>query len=260
MTTFLQLTCVKAKRFICSLTLLFLILPMAQADSLQQSRQIINQTHKQLKQTQQKINKLNDNTNTMVDDYKTTLRETETYKTYNRQLADIVKSQKNELLSIKKQIEDIAMTSQQIMPLMDRMIQMLEQFIAQDLPFLEKERSQRIASLYSGMKRADLSVAEKYRKVLEAYQIEIEYGKTLETYKAKLKDKKVNYLKVGRSAFFYQTLDKKTSAVWNKQKKLWQLIDDGDVEHSINVAIKMAGKQQSPELLIVLAEKAEAMQ
>lgn len=227
------------------------------ADSIDQSRKIVNQTNQQLKGSQKKINTLHDATTSMEDQYKTVMRESETYTTYNRQLGEIVQSQTEELASLNAQIEEIEVTSKQIMPLMGRMIDTLKQFITQDLPFLPEERASRITKLQDNMERADLSVAEKYRKILEAYQIEIEYGKTLEAYEGNLKEKKVNFLKIGRTAFFYQTLDTNQCGVWNKHKGDWQEVEDSEVKNSVSTAMKVARKQQSPELLTILASKVE---
>lgn len=240
------------------LTLLLIVINTSlAADVIDQSRKIVTQTNQQLKNSQQKINKLHDATTSMVDQYKTAMKESETYTTYNQQLGEIVQSQAEELASLNTQIEEIEVTSKQIMPLMGRMIDTLTEFIDQDLPFLPQERSARVEKLQDNMWRADLSVAEKYRKILEAYQIEIEYGKTLEAYAGEINEKKVNFLKVGRTAFFYQTLDKKSAAVWNKHQGDWRMVEDSEVKHSISVAMKMARKQRSPELLTILASKPE---
>jgi hypothetical protein len=233
---------------------------LSAAEPIDESRRIISQTNQQLERSQQTINKLHDATTTTLDQYKTTLRETETYTTYNRQLKEIIASQQEELSSLDTQVNEVAVTSKQIMPLMERMIETLEAFIAQDLPFLPQERGQRIARLKENMAKADLSVAEKYRKILEAYQIEIEYGKTMEAYQGEVDSRKVNFLKLGRIAFFYQTLDKSQSAVWNKHQNAWQEVADSEVKRSIEMGIKIARKQRSPELLTILASKVEAGQ
>ena len=230
------------------------------ADSLDTSRQIVNKTNNQLEKSQKRINALDDATTSLVDQYKTVVRESETYTTYNRQLTDIITSQQEELDSLNQQIDEIEVTARGVMPLMERMIATLEDFIAQDLPFLPQERADRIARLRNNMIKADLSVAEKYRKILEAYQVEIEYGKTLEAYQGELDGRQVEFVKLGRTALFYQSLDKAVFGVWNKHQQTWQTVDDSEVKQSVDVAIKIARKQRSPELLTILASKVEKAQ
>ncbi|MBL4631515.1 MAG: DUF3450 family protein, partial [Paraglaciecola sp.] len=111
--------------------------------------------------------------------------------------------------------------------------------------------------LTSNLARADISVAEKYRKIIEAYQIEIEYGKTLEAYRGQLNERQVTFVKIGRLALFYQTLDQRETGVWNINTSLWQLVEDGEIIRSVNLATKIARKQQAPELLLVLAQGAD---
>ena len=235
-------------------------LPLQAVDALDKSRATVATTNKQLQQKQKKIDGLHEQTSQMVDQYRSALREIESYEIYNKQLKAIVLSQGNDLISLQQQIIEIEVTAQQIMPMMQRMIDTLQQFVAQDIPFLPVERAERLTRLEDTMKRADISVAEKYRKILEAYQIEIEYGKTLEAYRALLGDKNVNFLKVGRVAFFYETLDAQSYGVWQPKLQTWQLVEDREVKKSIATGIKIARKQRSPELLTIMATTAEDTQ
>ncbi len=235
-------------------------LPLQAVDALNESRATVATTNKQLQNKQNKINSLHDQTSQMVDQYRSALSEIESYDIYNKQLKAIVRSQGNDLISLQQQIIEIEVTAQQIMPMMQRMIDTLQQFVTQDIPFLPVERAERLTRLEDTMKRADISVAEKYRKILEAYQIEIEYGKTLEAYRALLGDKNVNFLKVGRVAFFYETLDAQSYGVWQPKLQTWQLVEDREVKKSIATGIKIARKQRSPELLTIMATTAEDTQ
>jgi hypothetical protein len=114
------------------------------------------------------------------------------------------------------------------------------------------------------MGRADVSISEKYRRILEAYQIETEYGRTLEAYQGELGSgegaRTVRFLRLGRIALLYQTMDGKETGYWNASTKAW-VVDDsyrGAVRHGFAVADK-AG---APDLLIApvpapVAAKAE---
>lgn len=239
---------------------IFFSVPTWASDKLDQSRSVVSNTNEQLRAKQKQINILHDSTEQIVDQYKTVLKEIETYQVYNRQLSDIVDSQKTDLDSLQNQIIEIEVTAQQIMPMMQRMIAAMDQFIAQDVPFLPVERSERLAKLNTIMKRADITVAEKYRKILEAYRIEIEYGKTLEAYDGELDQRNVSFLKVGRIGFFYRTPDSRSYAIWNHQQQSWQDVTDHEVIKSIDLGLKIARKQQSPELLTIRVGKAETVQ
>jgi hypothetical protein len=247
---------------IATLTILLFCFPFPSwaVDAFDESRATVAATNKQLQQKQKKIDSLHEQTSQMVDQYRTVLRETESYDIYNKQLKAIVRSQGDDLVSLQQQIIEIEVTAQQIMPMMQRMIDTLNQFVDQDIPFLPVERAERLIRLEETMKRSDITVAEKYRKILEAYQIEIEYGKTLEAYRAMLDDKNVNFLKVGRVAFFYETLDAQNYGVWHPELKTWQAVEDREVKKSIATGIKIARKQRSPELLTILAGQLEKAQ
>ncbi len=50
--------------------------------------------------------------------------------------------------------------------------------------------------------------AERYRRLLEAYQIELDYGRTMISYKGKLEDgREADFVRVGRVSLLYRTAD-----------------------------------------------------
>lgn len=211
--------------------------------------------------SQSRVNKLDDETQTMLNEYRATLRETESLRRYNEQLELQIKSQLEEVASIQQQIEDIERTNREIYPLMQKMIETIDQFVKLDVPFLLEERAKRIGTLKEIMNRADVSTAEKYRRILEAYTIEMEYGRTLEAYEGKLGEgdeaRTVNFLRIGRTALLYQTLDADETGYWDIDKKQW--VEDDDYENAVAAGLRVARKQTAPDLLIAPVRAPEAV-
>jgi len=128
-----------------------------------------------------------------------------------------------------------------------------------DVPFLKEERARRIATLRETLDRADVSTAEKYRRILEAYTVEMEYGRTLEAYEGKLGEgeetRTVNFLRIGRVALLYQTLDGDETGYWDVDKKDW--VEDSDYKRAVKDGLKIARKASAPDLLIAPVRAAE---
>jgi Protein of unknown function (DUF3450) len=152
---------------------------------------------------------------------------------------------------VQKELGEINETQQSVLPLMQRMIDTLDKFVQLDVPFLLEERTKRVAGLKQMMDRADVSSSEKYRRILEAYQIETEYGRTIEAYDGKLGDgdqaKSVEFLRVGRVALLYQTPDGKETGYWDADQKKW--VVDNDYASGTRQAIRVAKKEGAPDLL-----------
>ncbi len=218
------------------------------ADALDQSREVISQTNKTLVASQKRINDTDKQNMQMYDEYKNAKQEIKNYLIYNKQLKEIVDSQNEEITTLNHEIEGIEQTAEKVMPFMAKMIDALDQFIASDFPFLAQERTNRLEMLKTNMKRADLSIASKYRQILEAYQIEIDYGKTIEAYEGELDQKRVNFLKVGRIGLYYLSFDKQHCAAWDQKSNSWKQLEDSEYTLSLSKAIKIAKKQSSPDL------------
>ncbi len=221
----------------------------AQSDKVSAALSEQTRTEEAAKQSQKKISQLDDEAGGMLVEYRQAIAESQSLKTYTEQLATQVKSQDDELKTMTQQIADIDTTSREVLPMMSKMLATLDQFVKLDLPFLPEERANRIATLKDMMGRADVSVSEKYRRIVEAYQVEMEYGRTLEAYEGKVGDKTVQFLRTGRVALLYQTLDGKETGYWDADSKSWKL--DNAYRDSITAGLKVAKKQSAPDFIRV---------
>ena len=203
-------------------------------------------------ESQDRIDKLADDIDAKAAAYRAALQETRQLKVYNRQLEALIESQQSETESLRRQIDNVAVVSRQVLPLMEEMVDVLDQFVQLDVPFLLEERTTRVAGLRELMLRADVSTSEKYRRIFEAYQVENEYGRTIEAYRGRLsidaKDLSVDFLRIGRNALLYQTLDGEASGAWDAEQRSWKPLDDS-YRLSIRDGLRMARKQVAPDLL-----------
>jgi hypothetical protein len=195
-----------------------------------------------------------------TEDYGAILRRIEALDTYNRQVDRLVTSQEAEIATILDELSRIDDVSRGIAPLMDRMVDALAAFVELDLPFLARERAERISGLRATMARANVSEADKYRRILEAYQIENEYGRSIEAYRSTLtrgdRELTVDFLRVGRIALIYQTLDESQAGVWNQASRDWQALD-GSYRTAIRRGLRIARKQAAPDLILVPLPRAK---
>jgi len=185
----------------------------------------------------------------LLNEYKYFYSSLQSTQRYNKQLEKIINSQNEELVSYNQQIIDIEQTQKNIFPLMEDMIISLKTLVKQDTPFLLTERLSRVSKLENSLNKADIQTHEKYRIILEAFKIEYDYAKTIETYQDKIDGKTVNILRVGRVGLYSQSLDLNEYGYFNKQTKMWETIEDGSSKSNIRKAIKIANKQHNVELL-----------
>jgi septal ring factor EnvC (AmiA/AmiB activator) len=201
---------------------------------------------------QRRIDELSDQTDELVAKYRTVLKQIDSIRIYNHQLRELITSQEAELASLQDQLDRVEIVGRSVTPLMYRMIDALDALVALDLPYLIDERTERIAALRKLMTRADVTSAEKYRRIMEAYQTENEYGRTIEAYRSTLRrgdrDVKVDFLRFGRIALVYQTLDGMEAGVWNQAKKDWEILD-ASYRTAIREGLRIARKQAAPDLI-----------
>jgi len=202
--------------------------------------------------SQTRIDGVNEETNTLLGQYKVVLKEIDGLRVYNAQLQRQINNQNREMGELRDSIERVTLIERQITPLMARMIEGLSSFVSNDVPFLLEERDERVQFLREMMDRADVSPSEKFRRVFEAYQIENDYGRTIEAYETVLSvgggDRDVNILRIGRVGLYYQSKDSSFSGMWNPGSSSWEALGD-EYTAEINYGIRMAGNQTSYNLL-----------
>ncbi|MGB5868291.1 MAG: DUF3450 domain-containing protein [Arcobacteraceae bacterium] len=219
------------------------------SNQIDKSVNIIEKNNETLNTYQKVIDKNELVREKLLNEYKYFYSSLQSTQRYNNQLEKIINSQNEELASYNQQIVDIEQTQKNIFPLMEDMIISLKTLVKEDTPFLLSERMARVTKLENSLNKADIQTHEKYRIILEAFKIEYDYAKTIETYQDKIDGKTVNILRVGRVGLYSQSLDLKEYGYFNNQTKLWETIDDSTSKSNIRKAIKIANKQQNVELL-----------
>lgn len=182
--------------------------------------------------------------------------DTEGFTRYNATLQRQIASQQQRLADVEAQSAALDATAAGLGPLLTRMHEDLDKFVAADLPFQDpigdsadsrKDRMQRLREM---MADAGVSQAEKYRRLLEAYQIEIDYGRTVAAYPGQLEDgRKAEFVRVGRIALLYRSEDGQEAGYWDHSQKKW--IVDNDYRDAVLYALRVAKKEVAPDVLFV---------
>jgi hypothetical protein len=224
-----------------------------EAEFLDPAKQKAQEINDSAKASQDKIDGLTNQIDSKLQQYQTLLKEIEGLDVYNGQLQKQIGNQEQEMLDLNASIDEVSVIERQITPLMIRMIDGLEQFVALDVPFLPAERQERLASLRLMMDQANVAPSEKFRRVMEAYQVEMDYGRTIEAYSGFQSingdERDVDFLRVGRTALVYQSRDGSVQGVWNKQTRQWDALDSS-YRTEIAKGMRMARKQLPPGLLM----------
>ncbi len=224
-----------------------------QANTLDSVLEVGEARNEAARKSQQKIDRLADETRDLLSDYKSVMKQVDGLKVYNARLQRQIDNQMARIADIEESINEVTVIQRQMTPLVIRMIDGLEQFIELDVPFNLEERRERIAFLRSNVDRSDLTVAEKFRQVLEAYNIELQYGRGFDSYSDAIDingtTRDVDFLRIGRLALVYQTTDGTESGVWNNETRSWEPLDSGDYANAIRKGVRIAKRQATIELL-----------
>lgn len=227
---------------------------MATAQSLEKPIEARVDANESGAASQKTVEEVATETDGLIGEYRLTMKKIESLDIFNTQLRAVVDSQNEELASLQRQIDGVEEVSRSVTPLMLKMIDSLDKFVAIDLPFDLEKRKDRVNQLRVLMRRSDVADAERYRRILEAYQIENDYGRTIEAYAGTVVrdgvEVPVNYLRVGRLSLMYKTDDGAEVGFWNPKTRAFELLGS-DYMGWVTQALRVAKKQAAPELIKV---------
>ena len=249
---------IPAKKRLRTLTVTLLVLVTATVSLAGSLDQVLTAEADRLQlaqASQERIDKVVDETNDLATEYKQLLKQIDGLAVYNDYLERQIAGQQQELRTLDNSLNQVGVIERQIMPLMIRMLDGLEQFIQLDTPFLMDERMDRVSRLRGIMERADVTLAEKFRRLTEAFQIENDFGRTIEVYKDALQiggaNLEVNVLRVGRVGLYYQTNDASATGRWDAESKQWVELSNGNARNQVRQGIRIARKLVAPDLLLL---------
>ena len=212
--------------------------------------------------SQVRINKLQDETSDLIAKFKQVSKTIEGLRVYNAQLDKQLASQREIMAKLEESTGQVTVIQRQIQPLVLEMLDAIEQFVELDAPYRKEIRLGRIAEVRNLMEDASVTIAEKFRQILEIYSIESEYARKVDTYDTTLnlggQELNVDILAVGRVALMYQTKDGSLTGVWDRNAKQWVELDSGQYRTPIRNAIRIAQKKAQNDIMLLPIAAPEA--
>ena len=201
---------------------------------------------------QARVETLDDEALALLAEYHAELERIDDLSTYNENMRGLLASQAEEKATLERELDELEVVRQTLVPLMVEMVDVLDRFVELDQPMLRAERQARVVRVRDNLTRSDVEISEKYRRVVEAYQIEAEYGQTIEAYEGPIsldgRDLTVDFLRVGRVGLFYLTLDREGAGIWDRANGRWVALDPRYVD-TVDYAVRLARKQAPPDLV-----------
>jgi len=165
---------------------------------------------------------------------------------------NLLKATRARIAKVERKVKESAKIKDELQSYLESVAARLDESVKNDLPFLPKERSDRMASIKETLARPDVLAAEKYRRVMEALQVETEYGHTVEVYQdtVELDGRSVllDILRLGRLSLFCQTLDGKVVGHYDRTAGRWVHLSS-TYRREINKAMGMARRERTINLI-----------
>ncbi len=250
---------VMAMSAVLSTGVLVSALHAAEVDTVLQAGE---QKVEQAQSSQKRVDAIADKTYNILQDFKTVNKQIEGLKVYNAQLDRQIANQEKSLTELQESIENATVMERQIMPLTIKMLDALEQFVKLDVPFSHEERLDAISHVRANLDSSRFSAAEKFRQVLELYDIESQYSRTIDQFDGMVdldgEQRQVTFLRVGRVALMYQTPDQARTGVWDAKAGSWEAANS--YRSAVAKGIRIAKKQAAIDILTLPVPAPETAQ
>ena len=204
--------------------------------------------------SQAKIDATESDTDKLINEFKVVSKQVEGLKLYNAQKRIQIQAQLDLMDKYDEQLVQVVIMQRQIPPLAQRMLDGLEKYVNLDTPFHIKERTDRLKLVRDSLSNPKVTASEQVRQILEAFNIEAEYGRKLDAYEETIvidgTEIVVNILRVGRLGMFYQTKDGRDTGYWDPDTQTWEEIS-GSYRTQIRDGIRMAKKEAPIDMLML---------
>lgn len=243
-----------------ALGLLVLFSCAAPADEIGEALDASMAAQRAARESQARINKIEDETQALRQKRIAAEWKVLQMSAYAQQLEQEAAAEERRRADLKAELDRVVSTGTDLMPLMQRMVAELDEFVGRDLPFLLETRRQRVRELQALLEEPRRTHAEKYRRVLEAYRTEVDYGYSLgaEDGEAECGGRReaVSLVRVGRAALYCLSADGERAGYWDAAARKFQGVD-GDAAKNVRRALAMAREQAPPELLVLPVQAAK---
>lgn len=213
---------------------------------------------KNAEEIQIQINQMDDEQTRIASNYRQELQKWRSKDLKARQNEQVVKSQRREITNLNEQLGRIDLLKARVVPMMQDMIKDLKTFIQADLPFKHSQRLARVDRLEAIMINPNVTEAERYRQIISAYQQEMEYGRTIQTWEETIdlegKPTTVDMFLYGRVAYVYITTDDKKGAMWDRESKSWKKLPNNYIQ-DIRKGIRVAEGKAQQDVLFAPVKK-----
>ena len=170
----------------------------------------------------------------------------------NQKLNKAVAAHRSSVNDLEREIREIGRITKEFNPFLEQTYIRLARFVKDDVPFLREERTRRMARLRQVLDDPNVSVSEKFRRLMEALSVEAQYGNTVEVYQKKImidnKEVLANIFRLGRISLFFQTLDLESVGYFDPAASKWKKLPPR-YKHDINAAMEMGAKRRPVDLL-----------
>ncbi|NRA30717.1 MAG: DUF3450 domain-containing protein, partial [Parvularculaceae bacterium] len=143
---------------------------------------VSRQTARDGARSQQRVEALDQEASALLNDYRANVKQLDLLTRFNDSQRAEVENQLSQIAGLEQDIANVEGLEQAVVPLIGDMLAQLKVIVAADIPFLVEERQARLDRLDAVMADATQTAASRFRLIVEAYQIENEYGRTIQAY------------------------------------------------------------------------------
>ncbi len=226
--------------------------PGFSAQTAEKVKKKVNTSIATRQKTQKQVDKWEQEKSGMVGEYEQLKQEQELLVAANAALKTKAHAHQVLLEGLVAQKEANLNIQREMLPFLKEVHISLKEMVANDAPFLQEERKNRLQKLTLFMDDVEISIAEKYRKVMEALFVEAEYGNTIEVTQDKINlsgsEVLADVFRLGRISLFALTLDHQSAGVFNVAKNSWAPLEKEQLQ-SVAAAVEMGKKRRTVEVI-----------